>query len=134
LRIWAIAALGLVVACGSTTGTPTTELELHDLGRLAGQVFIGPICPVEVEGQPCPVPPELYERVTVVVTHEGGARKQRFPLDGEGLYAADLAASRYRVTLEHDLGIAPGQAPVHQVSIVPNQTTIQDFQIDTGIR
>ena len=132
-RIWAIAALGLVLACGGTTATPTGGLELADLGRLAGSVAIGPICPVEVEGEPCPVPPETYAGVTVVVSDRDG-RMQRFPLDDEGRYVADLPAGRYRVTLEHDLGIPPGQSPTHEVTILPGQTTVQDFAIDTGIR
>jgi hypothetical protein len=41
---------------------------------------------------------------------------------------------RYRVTLDHDLGIDRGFSPTHEVDIRPGRTTELDFDIDTGIR
>ena len=102
-------------------------------GTLAGRVTIGPICPVETEGEPCPVPAETYASVTVVVDAVGGRNVARQPLDSEGRYRIELVPGRYLVTLEHGLGIDPGR-PVEDVEIRAGGTVTLDFDIDTGIR
>jgi hypothetical protein len=130
-RILAVAAVG----CSSTAGVENGDLILAGSGTLAGLVSIGPICPVEQEGVPCPVPPEVYAGVHVVVREEvDGDLVARVGLDGEGRYRVDLPAGRYQVTLDHELGIDRGSSPTHTVEIRRGQTTELDFEIDTGIR
>ena len=130
-KLLAVAAMG----CSSTAGIENGDLVLAEGGTLAGLVSIGPICPVEQAGVPCPVPPEVYAGVHVVVREEGdGDLAARVGLDGEGRYAVGLRAGRYQVTLDHELGIDRGFSPTHAVEIRPGQTTELDFEIDTGIR
>jgi hypothetical protein len=123
------------MGCSSTSGVEEGDLVLASKGTLAGLVAIGPICPVEQEGVPCPVPPEVYAGVHVVVREgPGGDLVARVGLDGEGRYRVDLSAGRYEVTLDHELGIDRGSAPTHVVEVRPGETTELDFDIDTGIR
>ena len=132
---WARILVGAAMGCSSTAGVENGDLILAGGGALAGLVSIGPICPVEQEGVSCPVPPELYAGVHVVVREDGdGDLAARVGLDGEGRYRVDLPAGRYQVTLDHELGIDRGHSPTYTVEIRRGQTTEIDFEIDTGIR
>ena len=126
--------LTALLGCSSTSGVEEGDLVLSGRGTLAGFVAIGPICPVEQEGVPCPVPPELYEGVDVIVRETDGDLAARVDLDDEGRYGVDLPAGRYRVNLDHELGIDRGFSPTHEVELRSGQTTELDFDIDTGIR
>ncbi|HKY61222.1 MAG TPA: carboxypeptidase-like regulatory domain-containing protein [Gemmatimonadota bacterium] len=127
--------MATVVGCSATAGVEDGDLVLAGRGTLAGFVAIGPICPVEQEGVPCPVPPEVYAGVDVVVREEAnGELAARVDLDDEGRYRVDLPAGRYRVRLDHELGIDRGFSPTHDVEIRAGRTTELDFDIDTGIR
>jgi hypothetical protein len=130
--VWLV--LVTLVGCSSTAGVEEGDLVLSGRGILAGFVAIGPICPVEQEGVPCPVPPEVYAGVDVIVGEMDGDLVARVDLDDEGRYRVDLPAGRYRVTLDHELGIDRGFSPTHEVDIRPGRTTELDFDIDTGIR
>ncbi len=124
------------IGCSSTAGVDNgADVTLAGQGTLAGRVAIGPICPVEQEGVPCPVPPETYAGVDVIVRRDSDTGlAARVDLDNEGRYRVDLRAGRYVVTLDHDLGIDRGASPTHRVGVVAGQTVIVDFEIDTGIR
>lgn len=126
--------LAAVVGCSTTAGVGEDDLVLAERGTLAGAVVIGPICPVEQEGVPCPVPPELYAGVDVLVREPDGDLVARVDLDDQGHYRMDLAVGRYLVTLDHELGIDRGFSPTHEVEIRPGLRTELDFDIDTGIR
>lgn len=129
--ILVVAALG----CSSTSGVESGDLDLAGGGTLAGRVSIGPICPVEREDEPCPVPPAVYAGVDVLVLEEPGDDLiARIDLDDEGRYRKELPQGSYRVTLEHELGIPPGASPSHVITIRQGETTELDFEIDTGIR
>src|SRR5687768_3916477 len=76
---WTIVAGAL--ACSSVAGGN------GGTGVLRGAVSIGPICPVEQEGVPCPVPPETYAGVQVLVQSAATGRVlERVPLDDTGHY------------------------------------------------
>lgn len=123
------------LGCSSTSGVEGGDLDLAGSGTLAGRVSIGPICPVEREDEPCPVPPAVYAGVDVLVLEEPGDDLiARVDLDDEGRYRKELPEGSYRVTLEHELGIPPGGSPTHVVTIRQGETTEVDFEIDTGIR
>lgn len=104
-------------------------------GTLAGQISIGPFCPVEVEGQPCPPPPGIYESVTVLVYAGNGGRfvADTRP-DATGHFEFQLPSGSYRVALEHSIGIPGGPDPVQTARIEAGATTSLAFEIDTGIR
>jgi hypothetical protein len=132
---WAWILVTAALGCSSTAGVENGDLDLAGSGTLVGRVSIGPICPVEREDQPCPVPPAVYAGVDVLVLTElGNDPIARIDLDDAGRYRKDLPGGSYRVTLEHELGIPPGDSPTHVVTIRPGQTTDLDFEIDTGIR
>lgn len=131
LTLLAVAWMG----CSSTAGVENGgDVTLAGRGILAGRVAIGPICPVERVDEPCPVPPETYAGVDVVVRRVDADFDVRVDLDDEGGYRVELATGQYRVTLDHDLGIDRGQSPTHTVEITAGQTVVVDFDIDTGIR
>jgi len=130
--VWLL--LTAAVGCSSTAGVEGGDLVLAGRGTLAGLVAIGPICPVEQEGVPCPVPPEVYASVDVIVREADGDLAARVDLDDEGRFRVDLPVGRYQVTLDHELGIDRGFSPTHEIEIRPGQTTRLDFDIDTGIR
>jgi len=128
-RSWAIAFL-LAAACTSLSGGEAAET-----GMLTGAVAIGPICPVEQEGVPCPVPPETYAGVRVLVQSAATGRVvERVALDGEGRYRVVLPSGTYRVGLEHSLGIDRGNPQTRIVRVDAGATVVSDFEIDTGIR
>ena len=132
---WTWILLVATLGCSSTSGVENGDLDLAGGGTLAGRVSIGPICPVEREDEPCPVPPAVYAGVDVLVLAEpGGDLIARVDLDDEGRYRMELPEGSYRVTLEHGLGIPPGVSPTHVITIRQGETTELDFEIDTGIR
>ena len=58
----AVCAFALFACNGSGV-----EVEGGPSGTLVGQITVGPFCPVEIEGQPCPPPPGTYESIAVLV-------------------------------------------------------------------
>jgi len=101
-------------------------------GILAGQVTIGPFCPVERPGVPCPVPPDAYSlRQVVVYQTDGKTLVAQKNLETDGRYSVQLAPGDYLVTIS-PAGI--GQLPFKNAAIKSNQITKLDFDIDTGIR
>jgi len=106
-------------------------------GTLAGQISVGPFCPVEVEGQECPPPPGTYDSILVLVYARlaGGDRivAQVRP-DDTGRFELQLPSGSYRVALEHSIGIPGGSRPVQEARVEAGATTALAFDIDTGIR
>src|SRR3989344_4324575 len=61
--------------------------DITGYGVIKGKVDVGPICPVEREGVPCPVPPEAYtSREVVIYGSDGYTEKEKVALDKEGNY------------------------------------------------
>lgn len=99
-----------------------------------GKVDIGPICPVEREGVPCPVPPEVYTSREVIVYKKDGktiVARQHLNLKGEyrfeipaGSYVIDIAQSGIDFSKELPLDITLSEGKLLEVN----------FSIDTGIR
>jgi hypothetical protein len=109
---------------------PTTPVSAD--GYIAGHVTIGPFCPVEQEGHPCPVPPYAYtSREAVVYGLDGVTVKTKKHLDTEGNYKIALAPGTYFVQID-PAGIGAGEKK--KVSVVSLKTSTVNFDIDTGIR
>ncbi len=101
-------------------------------GTLKGHATIGPICPVEQIDNPCQPTAEMYTSYIVTVyKSDGVAIADQKNLDGTGNYSFDLASGNYFVTIAPN-GLSK-DIP-HPVTVSTEQTTIYDFNVDTGIR
>jgi len=106
-------------------------------GTLAGQISVGPFCPVEVEGQECPPPPGTYESIRVLVYAQLGNGDRLVAdtrPDGTGRFELLLPSGSYRVAIEHSIGIPGGPGPVQEARVDTGAITTVAFDIDTGIR
>ena len=101
-------------------------------GTLAGNVTIGPLCPVE----PChPAPGQLaaaYAARTIVVTGPGGFIAEAVPDPVNG-YRFSLPPGTYTVGIRQQ-GMDRGAGLPASVIIPANGTVRLDISIDTGIR
>lgn len=129
-----ISAVTLFLWLYRASNTPQMEK-----GVLEGEVRIGPICPVEKEGQLCPTPPEVYEARKIIVNDDDGnwiTTVDIVPIsreDGRGKYRVELEAGTYLVDINR-IGIdSSGDVPT-QVEIRSGETTTLNIGIDTGIR
>ena len=112
-----------------TNGSITPPPGLGSDGFLAGNVTIGPRCPVE----PCQTPPNpvVYTSREVIVS-KGSAVVGRTHLNADGTYLLELPVGAYTATVQ-PAGM-PGVNQTKMVTIEPGVTTRLDFDIDTGIR
>ena len=128
-----------IVACllaGLGCNGSTLESE-GPAGTLVGEISVGPFCPVEVEGQPCPPPPGTYQSILVLVYSRlpGGERLvAEIRPDDSGRFELPLQPGSYRVTLAHSLGIPGTPRPEEEIRVLAGRTTALAFDIDTGIR
>src|SRR5882672_9826530 len=89
----------LQLACQSPTAP--TGSATKGSGRLAGIVKIGPNCPVEQPGNPCPTPPSAYTLRKVLVFNEQRTQLlDSVDIDTQGLYFVDLVPARYLVDIK----------------------------------
>jgi hypothetical protein len=125
-------ALLLQVACHSPTSP--TDGGTQARGRLAGVVKIGPNCPVERQGQPCPTPPEAYALRKIAVYDE---RKSRLlytvDIDSRGSYLIDLVPARYLIDIK-GVGLDRSSDVPKVIAIQANAVTTLNISIDTGLR
>ncbi len=134
--------LGLILSFACSTDTNNTSLET---GFLQGTITIGPLCPVE----PCNLTQEqiaaIYEARKVIVYEKSSLNKiVEIQLSANGEYSVSLNSGQYIVdvsdangnALPLDLSQRPrfGNAIPQEAEIFSYQTTISDFDIDTGIR
>jgi len=125
-RLLLLACVILVAACSSAG---------QETGSLTGHVTIGPLQPVQRQGEPEPTPgPEVYAAWKIVIyTLDMRQEVARVSIDDEGNYTIELRPGTYTVTAEQATGRGLSQA-THTVGITAGQTTQQDIDIDTGIR
>ena len=102
-------------------------------GYVAGHVRIGPNCPgPEIEDKPCQVPPEAYSsREVIVYDSDGITVNVEGKIDTSGNYKIPLGPGKYFIQIQ-PAGIGPGEKK--SVTIESWQTSVVDFDIDTGIR
>jgi hypothetical protein len=106
-------------------------------GSLEGVISIGPICPVETDPpQPgCLPTADTYKAYPVSIWTSNGRKKvaQINPaLDGS--YKIELKTGDYLVILENGQNRPGGSSLPVEVSIIPQNNTILNIDIDTGIR
>lgn len=101
-------------------------------GYISGNVHIGPFCPVEREDEPCKVPPEAYSsREVVVYLSDKVTVAEKGKLDSNGNYKIAIGPGNYFVQIV-PAGIGPGEKK--PATVKSFETTIVNFDIDTGIR
>jgi hypothetical protein len=97
-------------------------------------VKIGPNCPVEQPGNPCPTPPSAYSLRKVLIYDEQKTRLLfTVDIDSQGLYFIDLLPGRYLVDLKR-AGLDHSSDVPKVVDIRANVVTALDISIDTGLR
>ncbi len=100
------------------------------LGILAGQVNVGPLCPVE----PCPGPaPDVYSSRKLVLTPPAGSVIY-VSLNSDGRFQAEVPAASYSVDLTDCTFLGCRWELPKQVTVQAGQVTKLDINIDTGIR
>ena len=108
-------------------------------GLLQGNVFIGPISPVEQPGQDTTLRPDVYDARKIMIYNESG-NKLLLQVDIECNVEENL--TRYRVELEpgiytvdiNRIGVDYSDEVPKQVEIKSGLTFKLDIDIDTGIR
>ncbi len=131
LAIWVMPAIILALLLVLALVKPKPVIP----GVLMGQVAVGPICPVEQEGVPCPVPPEAYTSREIIVyrTNHETIVATTHP-DATGAYRFELRPGTYIVDLSSaGIGSFSKDLP-REVRIESGKTITLDIAIDTGIR
>jgi hypothetical protein len=101
-------------------------------GYISGKVTIGPNCPVEIEGEPCETPTEAYtSRNVLVFTSDKSTLLESATLSIDGTYTVAIGPGNYFVQI-NPAGIGEGE--LKPVTVTSFETSIVDFDIDTGIR
>ncbi len=119
-RFGIIALLVLFAACASAPGTPT--------GGIRGRVTIGPTCPVERQGSPCP--PNAWTGTVRATSADGDVHDATAGPDGS--YELALPPGTYTVTPVVD-GPGPPTARPQTVTIGTTMEQV-DLRLDSGIR
>jgi hypothetical protein len=117
-----VLALSLVLAaCGGAALDPSTGVR--------GVVRLGPTCPVQRLGSPCPDRPIA---AVVTATDGSGVVRGTARSDGQGRYVLVLGPGRYVLTARPAHGFGE-PAPV-PVTVVGGRLTDVDLTVDSGIR
>ena len=123
-----VAALLLAEACGS--GPPARGQKLGSDHGIQGQVLIGPTCPVERAGSPCPDKP-VQAVVTALVRLGKAAGSVR--TDANGNFSLAIAPGSYLV-YAHELSDNPRLSRFQRVTVRAGAVVTLKLVIDTGIR
>lgn len=111
--------------------TQPIEIKVSN-GSVTGHINIGPFCPVQIEGHPCPVPPEAYSSRKVLVYESNSTTvKEKVNIDSKGDYKVTLTPGTYFLQVD-PAGIGAGEKK--KVVVVASKTSTVDFDIDTGMR
>ncbi len=107
--------------------------EQFEDGLLEGKVTIGPISPVEREGEPASTPPEVYEARKIIVKDNISQKTLVVDIDSNGDYKVTLKPGTYTVDINY-VGIDHSDDVPSQIVIESGKTTYLNIDIDTGIR
>jgi len=115
----------LTLACGLfATPTPTNS-------GITGQVLIGPMCPVMIEGQECPDQP--YQAILTVKDLDSREVVQ-FQTDEQGNFTIPLAPGEYILHPETQDDAPLPIAEEQRFTVLPGEYTRLILQYDSGIR
>ncbi len=131
--LYVLARVALVELGCQGSSSPTVPVATT-FGRLSGVVKIGPNCPVEQPGNPCPTPPDAYKLRKILIYDEQKSRLLfTVDIDTQGLYFIDLVPAKYLVDLK-GAGIDRTSDLPKVVEIHANNVTTLNVNIDTGLR
>lgn len=122
-------AVTLLAGCGDQDAGTT-----RDQSGVTGRVYLGPQCPVETAGDPCPDVPAAGSRVTVAEQLPGDSYAQgevvaRTTTDADGSYRVAVAPGNYVVTA--DAGMS---CELMDARVTAGSYSTVDIPCDTGIR
>jgi hypothetical protein len=126
VKIIPIALFVLLLAACSPLSTSTPV----DSG-ITGQVLIGPMCPVVIEGQDCPDQP--YQ-ATLTVNSLNGKRIVRFQTDKQGNFKVPLAPGEYILHPERPQDRPLPYAGEQRFMVRAGEFTRLTVTYDSGIR
>jgi hypothetical protein len=134
---WMVLLLPVLVGCRSVDPKGAVKADARpeeETGTLDGKVVIGPNCPVERVGVPCPPPPSVWKSHMVRITDAAGRTVQELAADRSGHFRTELPPGSYSVDfVPHDIGMKRGVTP-QSVQVRAGQTTTVVIDIDTGMR
>ena len=123
LKLGRLSALAIFfIACSSTPTPPA------DTG-VAGQILIGPRCPVVQEDTPCPDQP--YQ-ATLTVLDQSGQPVAQFKSDAQGKFRVSLSPGVYTLRPESSDNFT--RAAEQSVVVTSGQYTLVTITYDSGIR
>jgi len=109
----------------------------QESGFLEGKISIGPICPVEAvpPGPDCLPTADTYKAYPVcILTADGKNKVADINPALNGSYSIELRQGNYLITLEKEQNtIGSSNLPV-EITIDPQEETVLNIDIDTGIR
>lgn len=122
----AVLAVALLGAAGACSRSPEP---LTGNGGIEGRALIGPSCPVERAGSPCPDLPfrdviRVLDGTRVVTTFRPGA---------DGRFRVALPAGSYRLESANPGRLPSGPEPDH-VTVRADEWTTINLAFDSGIR
>ena len=124
IRLLIFSVLFVLTACSpAVIAPPETGIE--------GQVFVGPMCPVMVEGQDCPDQP--YQATLTVLTPDGREVTQ-FQTEDDGSFRFDLPPGEYILHPEPPPDSPLPYASEQPFSVIAGQYTHLIINYDSGIR
>ena len=104
------------------------------MGTVKGKVTVGPICPVEREGVPCPVPPDAYtSREVILYASDGITVVKSMHFFADGTYFFNVTPGTYVLNIPRQGIGGSGDLP-KTVTVKPGEMIEFNFSIDTGIR
>ncbi|MFY9800882.1 MAG: hypothetical protein WAK10_06510 [Methanoregula sp.] len=122
--------IAVAIVLNANPGVPVPD---DGTGTLAGNVSIGPLCPVE----PCTLDPDrlasVYAARTIVVSAQGGEIIANIVPDPDTGYSVLLKPGTYSVDIRGQ-GIDRSPDLPETITIRAGETVRLDILIDTGIR
>lgn len=128
---------GIVFLTGLMLFSSCDKQTSRETGFLKGKITIGPICPVEkIPPDPgCLPTAETYKAFPVSIWTSDETRKiVQIKPSLDGSFSTELAPGTYLVVLEKDQNKPGGSNLPVKVSVVSQNITLLNINIDTGIR
>jgi hypothetical protein len=126
----AVVLIGLGLSLSACADASTSGVSGAGAAGIQGKVLLGPMCPVQQAGSPCPDRPIKAE---IIVAASDGKAVATGHSDGDGSYRISLLPGSYTVTAKRPGGAFGTGKPV--AVRVPVGTFVQlNLQIDSGIR
>ncbi len=126
LALLVVALAALVAACAGPTGGPGPA------GGIRGVVLLGPMCPVERQGSPCPDRP-IPATVEVLARDGAGPIIARTRAGADGRFEVRVAPGRYLVVALWATGMRR-QSPAVAVTVPAQGFANVTLRVDSGIR